>query len=147
MELVPHTEAKNAYYARFRVQKFYQGQDFYLQIDSHMQFIKDWDAILIEELTNCNSLKPILSVYPPDFESKPVTLAMCSNGFNALGVPLFKARSVKPFRRPIVSNFWAAGFSFSEGSLITECGYLERIGDVFFGEEIFQMKQFWSHGY
>ena len=112
-----------------------------------MQFIKDWDAVLIEELTNCNSVKPILSVYPPDFESKPVTLAMCSNGFNSMGVPLFKARPVKPFKRPIVSNFWAAGFSFSEGSVVTECGYLERIGDVFFGEEIFQMKQFWNRGY
>jgi Glycosyltransferase (GlcNAc) len=66
-----------------------------------MQFTKDWDIILIEELTNCNSTKPILSVYPPDFKSKPVNLVMCSNGFNTLGVPLFRARSVKPFKRPI----------------------------------------------
>lgn len=103
-----------------------------------MQFVKDWDTVLIDELTNCNSHKPILSVYPPDFDSKGITsLAMCSNGFNLSGVPLFKARPVKPFKRPIVSNFWAAGFSFSAGDLVKECGYLERIGDVFFGEEIY----------
>lgn len=108
-----------------------------------MQFVKDWDRLLIDQLDSCNSSKPILSVYPIDFESKPVTLMMCTNGFNALGVPLFKARSVKPFKRPIMSNFWAAGFSFSEGSIVKECSYLEKIGDVFFGEEIFQMMQFW----
>jgi len=69
---------------------------------------------------------------------------MCTNGFNAAGVPLFKARSIKAFDRPIQSSFWAAGFSFSQGSLVKECSYLERIGDVFFGEEIYQMMQFWK---
>ena len=104
-----------------------------------MQFIKDWDSVLIQQLASCNHEKPILSVYPADFESKPSTLAMCTNGFNTIGVPLFKARVVKDFKRPIESLFWAAGFSFSAGKIIEECGYQEKIGDVFFGEEIYQM--------
>jgi len=36
-----------------------------------------------------------------------------------------------------MSNFWAAGFSFSHGTLITECGYSDDVGDIFFGEEVF----------
>jgi len=33
--------------------------------------------------------------------------------------------------------FWAAGFSFSKGSLIQECGYKSEFEYVFFGEEQF----------
>lgn len=90
IEEVPHTEARNAYYARFRVQQAYQDQDYYLQIDSHMQFCKDWDNLLIEQLSKCSHLKPILTVYPPDFDSKgELLLQMCFKEFNQNGVPLF----------------------------------------------------------
>ena len=92
----------------------------------------------------CNHLKPILSVYPADFDSKPVEhLQMCPNGFHSTGVPLFKASICKMFKRPTISYYWAAGFSFSEGSLINECRYDASIGDVFFGEEIFQVRKFY----
>lgn len=110
-----------------------------------MRFEKDWDTCLIEQFENCNHIKPIISVYPSDFDSPSVQhLQMCSNGFNSQGVPLFKARACKKFKRPTISNFWAAGFSFSSGSLIEECPYELRIGDVFFGEEVFQMSKFFK---
>jgi [Skp1-protein]-hydroxyproline N-acetylglucosaminyltransferase len=40
---VSYKEAKNAYYARFRMQKLYEDEEYYLQIDSHMRFVKGWD--------------------------------------------------------------------------------------------------------
>jgi hypothetical protein len=86
----------------------------------------------------CNSYKPILSVYPAEFDANlNGNLQMCASGFNQLGVPLFKARRIKQLARPTHSNFWAAGFSFSYGDLITECGYDADVGDVFFGEEVY----------
>ena len=34
--------------ARYLGAKFYQGEQYYLQIDSHSEFVKDWDAKLIK---------------------------------------------------------------------------------------------------
>ena len=62
---------------------------------------------------------------------------MASNGFNKMGVPVFKARKIKALNRPTKSWYWAAGFSFSHGSLVKECPYDLTVGDVFFGEEIY----------
>jgi len=104
-----------------------------------MQFILGWDVALIEQLEMCNHTKPILSVYPPDFDSEAHVTQMCANGFNKQGVPLFKSRVLKAdvIKRPTESGFWAAGFSFSSGDLIKECPYELRVGDIFFGEEVF----------
>lgn len=90
---MPHTQARNAYYARYKVQQAFRDQDYYLQIDSHMQFCKEWDTVLIDQLSKCNHEKPILSVYPADFECKGESvLQMCFKEFNSQGVPLFRAR-------------------------------------------------------
>lgn len=76
---------------------------------------------------------------------------MCFKEFSPIdGLPRFKARIIKredKFVRPFKSLFWAAGMSFSFGKLIEECGYTDEIDDVFFGEEIFQMKKFINNGY
>ena len=34
-------------WARARVQKFYNNETYYLQIDSHMQFEQDWDSYML----------------------------------------------------------------------------------------------------
>ena len=57
-------------------------------------------------------------------------------------LPRFKSRPLREEKldnltRPFAALFWAAGFSFSEGKLIKECGYSDEIDDVFFGEELF----------
>lgn len=48
VEEVHYSEARNVYYARSRCQKMYAGEDFALQIDSHMRFCKNWDSLLIK---------------------------------------------------------------------------------------------------
>ena len=59
-------------------------------------------------------------------------------------LPRFKSKPLRAdkgqeekLKRPFAALFWAAGFSFSEGNLIKECGYSDEIDDVFFGEELF----------
>ena len=36
------------YMARYLGAKFYRGENFYLQIDSHSEFVEDWDAKIIK---------------------------------------------------------------------------------------------------
>ncbi|TYZ63956.1 hypothetical protein PybrP1_000220 [[Pythium] brassicae (nom. inval.)] len=50
--------------ARAEAQNLWEGETFYLQIDSHTRFRRGWDAFLIAELAKCPSAKPILTTYP-----------------------------------------------------------------------------------
>ena len=39
---------------RYLANQLYNGEDFYLQIDSHMTFVNNWDVKLVECLNNLN---------------------------------------------------------------------------------------------
>lgn len=67
-------ESQGCCWARTLVQTFYAGEKYHLQIDAHMNFLKDWDQFLIEELSRCPSTKPILSTYLPSWDIKNDTL-------------------------------------------------------------------------
>ena len=45
---VLYTESKGVCWARNQVQQLYKGEEYTLQIDSHMRFEKDWDDTLIK---------------------------------------------------------------------------------------------------
>ena len=40
--------AKGPCWARHRAQSFYAAEEYFLQIDSHTQFLPDWDILFIE---------------------------------------------------------------------------------------------------
>ena len=42
-------EARGAGYARAIAMEYYQGEDYYLQIDSHTLFAKNWDKLCIDQ--------------------------------------------------------------------------------------------------
>ena len=67
---VLYNETKGACWARNQVQQKYDGQDYTLQIDSHMRFVKDWDMQMIEMLRNLqyNFEKPMLTSYVSSFD-------------------------------------------------------------------------------
>jgi hypothetical protein len=57
--------------ARHNIQKLYDGEEFYFQLDSHHRFSKDWDQKLKNTLRNLKkseSPKPILSSYLPSYD-------------------------------------------------------------------------------
>jgi hypothetical protein len=56
--------------ARYIANEFYDGEDYYLQIDSHMRFARGWDSTLIETIDRYKKLgidKPLISQYPPHY--------------------------------------------------------------------------------
>ena len=64
-----HLEAAGPCWARHIAQALWQGEDFVLQIDSHMRFRPGWDAYLIEMLGSCPSgQQSILTTYPIGYE-------------------------------------------------------------------------------
>lgn len=56
--------------ARYIANEFYDGEDYYFQIDSHMRFVKDWDTTLIDGILKYQSMglaKPLITQYPPAY--------------------------------------------------------------------------------
>ena len=163
IEAVDFKEAKNAYYARHRLQKHFKGETYQLQIDSHMRLVKNWDTKMINYLNMCETQeKAVLTCYPRPFKmldtvkdyrdvkcNEGPCVAMCFNEFSKLdGLPRFKSRNVsKKFERPFECLFYAAGFNFSYGRVIEECGYTDEVDNLFFGEELFQMQKLFTKGY
>lgn len=56
--------AKGPCWARAMLQQCLEAEGYYLQIDSHMRFVENWDEILLRQLAACPAEKPILSTYP-----------------------------------------------------------------------------------
>jgi len=62
---VDEDESLGPYAARYFASKLWYGEQWFMQIDSHMFFRQDWDALSVEMLKKAPSKKPVLSHYPP----------------------------------------------------------------------------------
>ncbi len=68
---VLYNESKGVCWARHQVQQLYQGEEYTLQIDSHMRFEQDWDVEMIDmikELQKDGYDKPLLTGYVSSFD-------------------------------------------------------------------------------
>jgi hypothetical protein len=54
---IPHEESQGVCWARHLTQQLYDGEEYTLQIDSHMRFAKDWDMELIDMIKNLQDKK------------------------------------------------------------------------------------------
>ena len=77
---------------------------------------------------------------------------MCLKDFaESDNLPRFKSRPIAKHSdkllKPFECLFYAAGFNFSRGTLIADCGYTDEVDNLFFGEELLQMQKMWRAGY
>ena len=150
-----YTEAKGPTYARYFCSTLWNGQQYYLQIDSHMQFEQDWDETLINmynEAKQSPNSKVVLSAYPPSIEQmNTVGVPIMDNykvGTN--GLPIFYAgfqtdNLDKPIKNklPVV----AAGFLFTESSFLYSVPYDPYLAGLFQGEETLLSVRLYTNGY
>lgn len=86
-------ESLGPYAARFFASKLWYGESWYLQIDSHMTFLKDWDSISIQMLKAAPTKKPVLSHYPPGHMDN--LAAMANKPTERLCGPVFAGSDVE----------------------------------------------------
>ena len=164
---ISHFDAQGPMFARAVIeQSLYCGEMFYLQIDSHMLFIQDWDVVCIQQLAMCQSERPILTTYPNDFDritrrhvilpnglkkpigSVPPTFIRFREFHERLG---FLEQEKENFQTepqyPQPSLFWAAGFSFTLGELISQVPYDPNCPFLFVGEEMGMSMRYYTHGW
>ena len=63
------TQARGCCWARYLAMSLYREEDWYFQLDSHMMFVQDWDAILVRKMQACLrfSDEAVISGYPASF--------------------------------------------------------------------------------
>ena len=155
---IPHTESKGVCWARHQVQQLYKGEEFTLQIDSHMRFEKDWDDILIKmikKLQKQGHPKPLLTGYVSSFdpENDPQGRVdepwrMTFDRFTPEGVVFFLPEVIpgwKEMEGPIPARFYSAHFCFTLGQFSTEVQHDPEF--YFHGEEISITVRAYTHGY
>ena len=138
---IDYKEARGCCYARSLIQKkLYQGEKYFLQIDSHMRFRKNWDKILIEQLKQCPEPKSIISTYPNNYNiTDDKEEYLDNNKLQIIGILSYdpngylNVQGVKIVDKLSPQLWIAAGFIFTYGDWISEVPYDERL--YFKGEE------------
>ena len=155
---IPYTESKGVCWARHLTQQQYNGEEYTLQIDSHMRFEKDWDDTLIKmikQLQKKGHKKPLLTGYVSSFdpENDPegrVTepWRMAFDRFTPEGVVFFLPEVIpnwKTLNEPVTARFYSAHFCFTLGKFSQEVQHDPEY--YFHGEEISIAVRAYTHGY
>lgn len=152
-------------WARHRIQGMYQNEDFFLQIDSHMQFEEKWDEYLIGYITKIQSESlddntlPIITCYPRAFDvidldsgvyklhdedKSTQTIAYREDSLFLKGA--FSRQIGASSSTEITHGYLiAAGCLFAPGTLIKDVPYDPDF--YFYGEEISLMLRAFTRGY
>jgi hypothetical protein len=153
-----YSDALGPCYARKVAMQCYQNEDYFLQLDSHIQFVKHWDTKLMNIYNQAKEVcdKPIITHYPPGFEvtkSGTIKFDEKQKDTEALKVIADNVKVLRGWRdgwhgtrdKPLESKIIAAGFLFGPGNIVKELPYDERI--FFVGEEITYSLRAYSRGY
>jgi hypothetical protein len=144
--------------ARYLANTLYAGETYYLQVDSHTRFIKNWD----EEIVSCynlykqNNLNPVITTYPARYWYENGQVQLDPNmgvtyiDFKHDNPTLFKTTKflhqiakANP-ENNIFTRSISGGSMFSSGSIHS----IEPNTKVFnWGEEMLHAVRLFTHGY
>jgi hypothetical protein len=155
---IDYKESKGVCWARHLTQQQYDGEEYTLQIDSHMRFEKNWDEEMInmvKQLQNKGHKKPLLtgyvSSYDPENDPEGRVLdpwRMAFDRFTPEGVVFFLPEIIpgwKEMTEPIPARFYSAHYCFTLGEFSTEVQHDPEF--YFHGEEISITVRAYTHGY
>jgi glycosyltransferase involved in cell wall biosynthesis len=155
---VLYSDSKGVCWARNQVQQLYEGEEYTLQIDSHMRFEKDWDDTLIKmikQLQKKGFEKPLLTGYVSSFDpdndpagrvQEPWRMAF--DRFIPEGAVFFLPETIpgwQQMKEPVTARFYSAHFAFTLGQFSVEVQHDPEF--YFHGEEISIAVRAYTHGY
>jgi Rps23 Pro-64 3,4-dihydroxylase Tpa1-like proline 4-hydroxylase/GT2 family glycosyltransferase/peroxiredoxin len=147
-------KSRGVCWARSQTQTLWQGEEFTLQIDSHMRFEPRWDETLLTMWAQCDNPKAVLTCYPPGFTppddcKKDFVFGMSAKEFDKHGILLMKGapayKTSQLPKKPMQGAFLSGCMYFGSASLIRDVPYDPHL--YFFGEEISYGVRLWTHGY
>jgi hypothetical protein len=155
-----HYEAQGPTWARYLCSTLFQDETYYMQIDSHCLFAKNWDVKLIamiKQLKAAGVQKPLLSHYtkehdvigtPMDYTCK--VPGICKSFLTERRLISFQGAEYihyKPGDLPMPNAFVAGGMIFGESQFTREVPYDPNLPYLHVGEEILHSIRLWTHGW
>jgi Glycosyltransferase (GlcNAc) len=158
-----YKDAKGAGYARKLAMELYNGEAFYLQVDSHMRFVQGWDTKFIDMydwcVTDAGTDKVILSQFPApylagtdgkdypitgdkDFWDRPAWTTVVNTW---AGVWAGNREEIEDKSHPHPTHTILAGLLFTHGDIVKNIPYDDRI--AFMGEELCFAIRAYTRGY
>ena len=151
-------------YGRYRAELFYNDEEYYLQMDSHTAFSRNWDEVLIKMHLQLQNDYGVISAYPKqllnttlwhwtpvDAKYNKDMYVICKIGVLVdkltKSFKLSPANIIKNTGKPIMTAFFAAGFSFQKGHRIRNVPYDPYAAFVFDGEEMSMAVRMFTSGY
>lgn len=154
------TESLGPYIARYFASKLWIGEQWYMQIDSHMNFVQDWDALSIQMLEKAPSEKPVISHLPPpntsNLEEKMEAPAprLCGPIFATSDIEgqIVRLEGSYNYDRvkidtPRFAPFVAAGYLIAHSDVLRDVPFDPFLPYLFLGEEILLSARLWTSGY
>jgi hypothetical protein len=145
---------------RYLANKLYNGEDYYLQVDSHTRFRKSWDELLINNLNKYLEVdnKCVLTGYPPGYWYEDYGTETLDLSANTTSIKLkktyddhimFNNRRIidqegVPSDDSFCSESISGGFIFATGEIAK---VKQHPGIFYFGEEFLRAATFYTHGY
>lgn len=154
---VDESEALGPAMARYLASKLWGGETYYMQVDSHLQFAKNWDRdYIIEVKATKNYPKSILSSYPPGFtnsigRSPGTKLCTCQFSTSDVEHSIIRINTGTNYigdeQHPSQIAFIAAGFFFARAEFLKDVPFDPYLPWCFMGEEITLSMRAWTAGW
>lgn len=149
-------ESRGVGYARYKCNLLYEGEEFMMQVDSHMRFDDGWDSAITQEWNKCYDSQAVLTAYPSPFlYNDDGTEKRLPYGPNQLIIkkfvdgktPIFKGMPVgrKIEGAPRRAMYVAGGFIFGAGDICRKVPYVQEV--CFTGEEMVYSINLFRYGY
>ncbi|KAM9994517.1 hypothetical protein ACTFIZ_007659 [Dictyostelium cf. discoideum] len=158
-------QSKGPTLARYHATTLYNNETYFMQVDSHLRFIKGWDSLIINDLWLTKSYAPIgengiprtvLTHYPMAYNVEDSGLPivdqtgvprLCKGEFNSRGIITFNSFILKATTKPAECPYIAAGFFFTSGEAIKLVPFDPHLSNLFEGEEILYSVRMYSAGF
>ena len=148
-------ESLGACWARAQLQRRFDGEDYFLQLDSHHLFQPGWDAILLEQFAACPAERPVLSAYLPPYELRrgrprkngAASTAMHFSHFDNDGVIIYRSYSYEREMPgpPMPARFFSGHFAFARREFVEGVPYDPEL--YFYGEESSMAARAFTNGF
>ena len=157
---IPHYEAQGPTWARYLCSTLWNGEEYFMQIDSHTEFVKDWDIKCIKMIKDIiasgESKKPILSHYPREISehgsfkesNSTVVPRMCKSFWNNRGMLSFLGAEMKDSNgKAYMTPYIAGGMIFCHSEFLIEVPFDPKLPYLFVGEEILHSIRAYTYGW
>ena len=148
-------DSKGACWARSKLQRRFDGEGFFLQLDAHLVFKRGWDALLLAEFAACEALRPVLTAYLPPYELKrsvpringAAATPIHFSHFDQDGVVIYRSHCYTQEipAPPVPARFFSGHFAFARREFVEKVPYDPEL--YFYGEESSMAARSFTNGF